>query len=84
MGADPQVLRVGILIAESERELKRLEAAPHVRPMEAGGLVGTPAQITEALHDAIAQGAHRLTVHFADSPRPEGTWLFAATVLPSL
>jgi hypothetical protein len=25
-----------------------------------------------------------LTVNFADVPRPEGTWLFAATVLPHL
>ena len=79
-----QVLRVGILIAESERELQRLKAAPHVRPMEAGRVIGTPAQVTEALQQVIAQGAHRLTVHFADSPRPEGTWLFAAAVLPNL
>src|SRR5262245_15968807 len=79
-----QVIRVGILIAETERELQRLQTAPHVRPMEEGRLVGTPAQVTETLHGIIAQGASRLTVHFADSPRPEGTWLFAATVLPHL
>ena len=79
-----QVIRVGILIAESERELERLKAAPHVRPMEPGRLVGTPAQVTEALRGIIAQGADRLTVHFADSPRPEGTWLFSAAVLPHL
>jgi alkanesulfonate monooxygenase SsuD/methylene tetrahydromethanopterin reductase-like flavin-dependent oxidoreductase (luciferase family) len=83
-GAIVQVIRVGILIAESERELERLRTAPHVRPMEEGRLVGTPAQVTEALQGVIAQGAQRLTVHFADSPRPEGTWLFAATVLPEL
>jgi alkanesulfonate monooxygenase SsuD/methylene tetrahydromethanopterin reductase-like flavin-dependent oxidoreductase (luciferase family) len=52
--------------------------------MEAGRVVGTPPQVTEALQGIIAQGAHRLTVHFADSPRPEGTWLFSATVLPHL
>jgi alkanesulfonate monooxygenase SsuD/methylene tetrahydromethanopterin reductase-like flavin-dependent oxidoreductase (luciferase family) len=52
--------------------------------MEPGRLIGTPAQVTEALLDVIAQGADRLTVHFADSPRPEGTWLFAASVLPHL
>ncbi len=80
-----QVLRVGILIAETaSASSSASKAAPHVRPMEAGRLVGTPAQVTEALRDAIAQGAHRLTVHFADSPRPEGTWLFAAAVLPHL
>lgn len=83
-GAITQVIRVGILIAETERELAKLAAAAHVRPMEAGRLVGTPAQVTEALRAVIAQGAHRLTVHFADAPRPEGTWLFSAAVLPHL
>jgi alkanesulfonate monooxygenase SsuD/methylene tetrahydromethanopterin reductase-like flavin-dependent oxidoreductase (luciferase family) len=79
-----QVIRVGILMAENAHELERLKVEPHVRPMEEGRLVGTPAQITEALREVIAQGARRLTVHFADSPRPEGTWLFAAAVLPHL
>lgn len=79
-----QVIRVGIQIADSERELERLAAAPHVRPMEAGRVVGTPAQVTDVLLGIIRQGAHRLTVHFADAPRPEGTWLFSAAVLPHL
>jgi len=78
------VVRVGILIAETEREVERLKAQPHLRPMEAGDLVGTPARVTEMLLQAIAAGAHRLTVHFADAPRPDGTSLFAATVLPHL
>ena len=78
------MLRVGILIAETERELARLQAAPFVRPMEDGRVVGTPAQVTETLRGIVEQGADRLTVHFADSPRPEGTYLFAATVLPHL
>jgi alkanesulfonate monooxygenase SsuD/methylene tetrahydromethanopterin reductase-like flavin-dependent oxidoreductase (luciferase family) len=79
-----QIVRVGILIAETEREVERLKAQPHVRPVEEGDLVGTPAQVIETLRGAIAQGADRLTVHFADSPRPEGTYLFAAAVLPHL
>jgi len=79
-----QVVRVGILIAETEQEIARLQAQPHVRPMEDGRLVGTPAQVTETLLGVIGQGADRLTVHFADSPRPDGTDLFAATVLPHL
>jgi len=79
-----QVIRVGILIAESEREIERLKSAPHVRPMEEGRVVGTPTQVAETLLGVIEQGANRLTVHFADSPRAEGTWLFAATVLPYL
>ena len=40
--------------------------------------------MTEVLRGIIRQGAHRLTVNFADVPRPEGTLLFAETVLPHL
>ena len=79
-----QVVRVGILIAETERELERLKAAPDTRPMADIRLVGTPARVTDALRAIIAQGAHRLTVNFADAPRPEGTQLFASAVLPHL
>jgi alkanesulfonate monooxygenase SsuD/methylene tetrahydromethanopterin reductase-like flavin-dependent oxidoreductase (luciferase family) len=79
-----QVARVGILIAETDHEVARLRTAPHVRPMTDIQLAGTPAQVTEVLRGVIAQGAGRLTVNFADAPRPEGTWLFAATVLPHL
>jgi alkanesulfonate monooxygenase SsuD/methylene tetrahydromethanopterin reductase-like flavin-dependent oxidoreductase (luciferase family) len=79
-----QVVRVGILIAETEREVERLKTAPHVRPMRDIRLAGTPAQVTDALQGILAQGAQRLTVNFADAPRPEGTWLFAASVLPNL
>ena len=30
----------------------------------------------------VAEGWRLLTVHFADAPRPDGTQLFAAAVLP--
>jgi len=79
-----QVVRVGILVAETERELERPQAAPDTRPMSDITLAGTPARVTEVLRRIIAQGAHRLTVNFADAPRPEGTQLFAAAVLPHL
>jgi len=79
-----QVLRVGILIAETEAEVERLKTAPFVRPMADIRLAGTPAQVTEALQRMIQQGADRLTVNFADAPRPDGTLLFAARVLPHL
>jgi alkanesulfonate monooxygenase SsuD/methylene tetrahydromethanopterin reductase-like flavin-dependent oxidoreductase (luciferase family) len=78
------VIRVGILIAESEREIEQIKARPDTRPLDDIQLVGTPDQVTETLRDIIRQGAHRLTVNFADVPRPEGTRLFAATVLPHL
>jgi alkanesulfonate monooxygenase SsuD/methylene tetrahydromethanopterin reductase-like flavin-dependent oxidoreductase (luciferase family) len=79
-----QVARVGILIAENEREVERLKTAPGTRPLGDIQVVGTPAQVTQTLLGIIKQGARRLTVNFADVPRPEGTWLFAATVLPHL
>jgi alkanesulfonate monooxygenase SsuD/methylene tetrahydromethanopterin reductase-like flavin-dependent oxidoreductase (luciferase family) len=79
-----QVVRVGILIAETQREVERLKTAPNIRPMTDIKLAGTPERVTEALRRIIAQGAHRLTVNFADAPRPEGTQLFAAAVLPHL
>ena len=79
-----KVVRVGILVAETEREIERLKAEPHVRPRDEGDLVGTPAQVTEALLGVIAQGAQRLTVHFSDAARQEGTNLFAARVMPHL
>ena len=40
--------------------------------------------LTDTLRAIVAQGARRLTVNFADVPRPEGTQLFAASVLPHL
>jgi alkanesulfonate monooxygenase SsuD/methylene tetrahydromethanopterin reductase-like flavin-dependent oxidoreductase (luciferase family) len=79
-----QVLRVGILIAETEREVERLKNAPGVRPMTDIRLAGTPDQVTETLQAIVKQGAARLTVNFADAPRPDGTRLFAEKVLPEL
>ena len=79
-----QVLRVGILIAESEPEVERLKDAPGIRPMSDIRLAGTPDQVTETLQAIIKQGAARLTVNFADAPRPDGTRLFAEKVLPNL
>jgi alkanesulfonate monooxygenase SsuD/methylene tetrahydromethanopterin reductase-like flavin-dependent oxidoreductase (luciferase family) len=79
-----QVLRVGILIAETAAEVERLKTAPFVRPMADIRLAGTPDQVTEALQRMIRQGADRLTVNFADVPRPDGTLLFAERVLPQL
>jgi alkanesulfonate monooxygenase SsuD/methylene tetrahydromethanopterin reductase-like flavin-dependent oxidoreductase (luciferase family) len=79
-----QVVRVGILIAETEREVERLRTAPGIRPLSDIRLVGTPAQVTQALQRIVARGATRLTVNFADAPRPDGTRLFAKTVLPEL
>ena len=79
-----QVVRVGILIAETEREVERLKTALGVRPMADIRLAGTPAQVTETLQRIVRQGATRLTVNFADAPRPDGTLLFARDVLPAL
>ncbi|HRW04851.1 MAG TPA: LLM class flavin-dependent oxidoreductase [Caldilineaceae bacterium] len=79
-----QVAHAGVLVAENEAELKRIQELPTSRPVGTGDIAGTPAQVTERLLEAIDQGAKRLTIHFCDAPRPEGTWLFASTVLPHL
>lgn len=79
-----QVVRVGVLIAENEREIERLKALPGTRPLSDIHLIGTPDQVTETLREIVNRGADQLTVNFADVPRPEGTWLFTATVLPHL
>ncbi len=78
-----QVIRIGVLIAENEHDLRLLKEQPYVRPMEQGA-IGTPEQVTEMLLGIIGQGADRLTVHFADAPRLEGTHLFTTEVLPHL
>jgi alkanesulfonate monooxygenase SsuD/methylene tetrahydromethanopterin reductase-like flavin-dependent oxidoreductase (luciferase family) len=78
-----QVAATGVLIAETEKELARLKEQPYVRPI-GDGIAGTPAQVTERLLEAIDQGADRIIVNLADAPRLEGTYLFAATVLPHL
>ena len=78
-----QVIATGVLIAETEAEVRRLKEQPDIRPI-GDGLTGTPAQVTEKLLSGIEQGANRIVVNFADVPRLEGTYLFAATVLPHL
>jgi alkanesulfonate monooxygenase SsuD/methylene tetrahydromethanopterin reductase-like flavin-dependent oxidoreductase (luciferase family) len=79
-----QVLASQIVIGESEEEVRRLLARPDVRSVESNGFAGTPEQITERLLAGIAQGAKRINVSFADSPRPDGTLLFSERVLPHL
>jgi alkanesulfonate monooxygenase SsuD/methylene tetrahydromethanopterin reductase-like flavin-dependent oxidoreductase (luciferase family) len=78
-----QSIQLGVLIAETEDDLRRLKEQPHVRPLESGA-IGTPEQVAETLLGIVKQGADRLMLHFADAPHTEGTQLFAATVLPHL
>lgn len=77
-----QAVAAGVLIGATEKEVQRLKADPNTRPGD--GIIGTPEQVTEMLLEAVAQGADRIIVNLADAPRPEGTYLFAATVLPHL
>lgn len=79
-----QMINNGILIAETEADLKKLQQDPDVRPVTEGTLVGTPEQIVEQLSEAIDQGATYVTTHFCDVPRPDGTLLFAEEVIPQL
>jgi alkanesulfonate monooxygenase SsuD/methylene tetrahydromethanopterin reductase-like flavin-dependent oxidoreductase (luciferase family) len=78
-----QAVVVRVLIGETEAEVKRLLAAPDMRPLEQG-MAGTPQQIAEALSAIVRQGAQRLSINFADAPRPDGTLLFAERVLPAI
>jgi alkanesulfonate monooxygenase SsuD/methylene tetrahydromethanopterin reductase-like flavin-dependent oxidoreductase (luciferase family) len=79
-----QVLASQILIGETEEDVRRLQERPDVRPVTSNGIAGTPEQVTERLLAGVAQGAHQLIVSFADTPRTEGTLLFAERVLPHL
>ncbi len=79
-----QMTNNGILIGETEADVKRLQEDPTVRPIGAGTLIGTPEQITEQLQTVIDLGATYITTHFCDVPRPDGTILFAETVMPHL
>jgi alkanesulfonate monooxygenase SsuD/methylene tetrahydromethanopterin reductase-like flavin-dependent oxidoreductase (luciferase family) len=79
-----QVLACQLLLGESEAEVRRLQERPDVRSVSANGLAGTPRQIADQLLAAIDQGAGRLVLGFADSPRTYGAELFAAVVLPLL
>ena len=79
-----QVVRVSLLIAENEREIERIKARPETRPLTDIRVIGTPDQVTETMLAIRARGARQFTVNFADVPHAEGTWLFAATVLPRL
>ena len=48
-----QVVRVGILIAENEREVERLKQSPSIRSLNDIQIVGTPAQVTETVQGII-------------------------------
>jgi alkanesulfonate monooxygenase SsuD/methylene tetrahydromethanopterin reductase-like flavin-dependent oxidoreductase (luciferase family) len=78
-----QVIATSVLIADTEKELEQLKSRPGIRPFD-DSLVGTPEQVTEHLLQGIAQGADRIVLNFNDAPRPEGTYLFAAAVMPHL
>ena len=74
----------GVLIAETEADLKRLQANPDIRPPAENTVIGTPQQVTEQLLEVVDQGASMITVHFHDAPRADGTQLFSEKVLPAL
>jgi alkanesulfonate monooxygenase SsuD/methylene tetrahydromethanopterin reductase-like flavin-dependent oxidoreductase (luciferase family) len=73
-----------VLIAETEDDLRRLQESGSVRAVTANGIAGTPDQITDLLLAGVRQGATRINVSFADTPRTDGTQLFIERVLPHL
>jgi len=70
-----QVVRVGILIADSERDVARLKAAPWIRSLDDIQLVGTPAQVTEASSASSRRGrtASPSTSPTCPAPRAPGS-----------
>ena len=79
-----QVVASHILVGETEAEIKRMQELPGVRPTGANGFAGTPEQVVERLLEGVSQGAHRINVAFADTPRTDSTQLFVEQVLPHL
>jgi alkanesulfonate monooxygenase SsuD/methylene tetrahydromethanopterin reductase-like flavin-dependent oxidoreductase (luciferase family) len=79
-----QVIAPQVLIAESEADLRRLQESGRARAVTANGIAGTPDQITDLLLAGVRQGATRINVSFADTPRTDGTQLFIERVLPHL
>lgn len=79
-----QALAVHLLLGESEAEVRRLQETEGVRSVSVNGFAGTPAQVTERLLAGLDQGASRLILGFADSPRVDGTQMFVEEVLPHL
>lgn len=78
------VLGTQVLLAENAADLARLQADDSVRSVTRNGIAGTVDQVTELLGRGLAEGAKRVIVGFADSPRPDGAELFARDVLPVL
>ena len=78
------VLGTQVLIAETAADLARLQADDQVRSVERNGIAGTVDQVTDTLARGVAEGAKRVIVGFADSPRFDGAELFAREVLPAL
>jgi alkanesulfonate monooxygenase SsuD/methylene tetrahydromethanopterin reductase-like flavin-dependent oxidoreductase (luciferase family) len=64
--------------------VERVKARPDTRPLSDIHVIGTPEQVTETMRSIMRRGADQFTVNFADVPRPDGTRLFAETVLPNL
>ncbi len=79
-----QVIAPHILIAETEAEVRRLQESGQVRATSGNGIAGTPEKVTDILLAGIRQGARRVIVSFADTPRTDGTLLFIERVLPHL
>lgn len=79
-----QVVHLGIHIRATEAEIRRYHNRPDARKPGDNYIEGTPDQITEILLNIVSMGAHRFSIHFIDVPAPDGTLLFAGSVLPNL
>jgi F420-dependent oxidoreductase-like protein len=71
---------IGATEAEVEEKWK---VASRLKPFSFTGIKGTPAQITEQLHDRVRKGITFFTVMFGDFGPPQTIDLFAREVMPA-
>lgn len=70
-----------IAIAKTEAEAKRIAAES---PYDNGPIIGTPAQVAEALQKFVDVGMQYLIVRINDFPKLDGMELFVNEVMPKL
>jgi F420-dependent oxidoreductase-like protein len=73
-----------VCIGATEAEVEdKWKVASRLKPFSLTGIKGTPAQITEQLHDRVRKGITFFTVMFGDFGPPQTIDLFAREVMPA-
>jgi F420-dependent oxidoreductase-like protein len=73
-----------VCLGATEAEVEdKWKVASRLKPFSFTGIKGTPAQITEQLHDRVRKGITFFTVMFGDFGPPQTIDLFAREVMPA-